>query len=234
MSFHKLTGPQSASPYEADVPEVVACGPGSSQGTFHALGEASLGGSPILCLLDPTTSLKGTSLQAWVPGFWEEGGGLASAPVCPSTCPGCVCSCSSPPPCLPLLRFFRLTARLPHRLLTAPHPAHRAPGSVSAGACANHSRSCLHGLPSSLTFPTCAALNAIHLSLVVSFSLTLSFCLALCVCLKAQNNRQLYVHKKCTREVIRSWYKVPLTSISTQSIPSPEATTIYGFVSMHG
>ena len=51
--------------------------------------------------------------------------------------------------------------------------------------------------------------------------------------LKAPNNRQLYVHKKCTREVI-SWYKVPLTSVSAQSIPSPEATTIYGFVRMHG
>lgn len=126
-----------------------------------------------------------------------------------------------------------LPARLPQRLLTAPHPAHRAPGSVSAGACANHSWSCLHGLPSSLTFPTCAALNAIHLSLVVSFLSHCLFALPSVSVLKAQNNRQLYVHKKCTREVMRSWYKVPLTSVSTQSIPSPEATTIYGFVRMH-
>lgn len=62
-------------------------------------------------------------------------------------------------------------------------------GSVSTGAEVNRSWSC-HGLPSSLTCPAYAALNAIHL-LVVSFSLTCLLALPSVSLLKAQTQQAI-------------------------------------------
>lgn len=166
-----------------------------SQLSGHILcpGEASLGGSPSSISWTPQHLWKATSLQAWVPRLWEAGGGLASAP------------CLSLGPALDL---FVPTVSLLHILLFSPLPTlphfcqlhtqpTRAPGSVSTGADVNQ----VPGPASTASHQVSLALPMLLLmpSISLWWFLFLSQCLLALPSvslLKAQNNRQLYVHKK--------------------------------------